>query len=149
MHSPKNRVPTSLPILEIRVDHAEGSSKTCPNGFVACAIWGMTGEKPSFPEKYLGNGSTIFNPLELKPKEGVKSVISGGPAVVYRADDYEIPMTPDELFRFAKRHLRPEEFFVLLKQYGIMHEIHDDFYDPDTGEAFQPMDERDDSPKPS
>ena len=32
----------------------------------------------------------------------------------------------------------PEEFFKLFTL-GEFHEIHDDFYDPDTGRAYQPF----------
>lgn len=139
MPEAKNRVPDSLPPLEIRVEHAGGSLKTCPNGFAASAIWGMTGAKPALPEKFLMEGSVMFELTKLEPVEGLKSIISGNPAVLYRADDYEIPMSPDELFRFAKHDLKPEEYFVLAKHWGLIHEIHDDFYDPDSGIAFQPM----------
>lgn len=139
MHQPRNRQSETLPILEIRIDHAEGSLKTCPNGVAGSAIWGMTGEKPDLPEKFLLPGSTLFEPTKLKPMEGLKSVISGGPAVMYRSDDIAIPMTPDELFRFAKHDLHPAEYFVLLREYGMFHEIHEDYYDPDSGMAFQPM----------
>lgn len=139
MTEPKNRIKDPLPFLEIRIDHVGGSIKSCPNGIAASAIWGMSGEKPDLPEKFLAAGSQLFNPLELKPIEGAKSIISGQPAVIYRADDYEIPLTPDELFRFVKHDLEPKEFFKIRDHFGDLHEIHDDFYDPDTGEAFQPM----------
>ncbi|MNU45025.1 hypothetical protein D3C71_338580 [compost metagenome] len=48
-------------------------------------------------------------------------------------------MTVDELLRFIRHDLRPEEFRILFDRYGEIHEIHDDFYDPRTGEAWQPI----------
>lgn len=146
MRQIKNRIETSLDILEIRVDHADGSFRTDPNGAVGCAIWAMSGEKPSWQPGMLGDKSQLFNPLELKPKPGLTSILSGGPAVMYRSDDVEVPLTPEELFRLLKRSLRPEEALQLLDHFGEFHEIHDDFYDPATGEAFQPMD---DGPEPA
>lgn len=138
MYEPKNRIAQALPILEIWVDHADGSYRTCPNGFIGCALWAMSGQKPDV-NLGLMPGSELFNILDLKPRPGVVSVISGKPAVLYRADDYEIAMTPLELFRFAKHDLEPDEYFAIRDYVGEIHEIHDDFYSPDTGEAFQPI----------
>lgn len=131
----------SLDFLKIRVDHADGTENACPNSIVGCAIWAVTGEEPEWRGRNNGflADSVLFNPLTLKPLPGAESVISGEPAVVYRADGNSIPMTVDELLRFIRHDLRPEEFRILFDRYGEIHEIHDDFYDPRTGEAWQPI----------
>jgi hypothetical protein len=92
----------------------------------------------------------LFNPLDLKPMQGQVSVISGEPAVVYRAEDLVIPMTPRELLRFLAHALRPDEFFALRDQYGSFFEIHDDFYNERSGRALQPaIDDPSDEVAPS
>jgi hypothetical protein len=130
-----------LDFLKIRVDHADGTENACPNSIVGCAIWAVTGEEPEWRGRNNGflSDSVLFNPLTLKPLPGAESVISGEPAVVYRADGNTIPMTVEELLRFIRHDLHPEEFRILLAKYGAIHEIHDDFYDPRTGEAWQPI----------
>lgn len=130
-----------LDFLKIRVEHADGVETACPNSIIGCAIWAVTGEEPEWRGRNNGflPDSVIFNPLSLKPLPGTSSVISGAPAVVYKAEDYAIPMTVEELLRFIRHDLRPEEFRVLFAKYGAIHEIHDDFYDPRTGEAWQPI----------
>jgi hypothetical protein len=65
-------------------------------------------------------------------------VISGHPAVVYAADDVEAPMTTTEVFALVHLSLLPAEYFALRERYGVFHEIHDDFYDLETGLAVQP-----------
>jgi hypothetical protein len=139
MHEPKNRVAEELPFPEIRVDHAGGSEKTDPNGLFGCVIWATEGRRPigadGEPVDYPG----LFNPLDLKPLEGQVSAISGEPAVVYRADDVVIPLTPRELLRFLAHALRPKEFFAIRDRYGSFFEIHDDFYNASSGMTYQPM----------
>lgn len=138
MYEPKNRESASLPVLEILVDHADGTRKTCPNGSICCLIYALEGTGlPEASKGFLASGSEVFNPLELKPIDGVKSVISGKPAVVYRADDLAIPLTPEELMDLFGLNLSPDAFFKLRDHYGVFYEIHDDFYDPDTGAALQ------------
>lgn len=141
MYEPKNRRPDSLPILQIEVEHADGVAKTNPNGIALSAMWGMRGEPIALPKGVLVEGTNLFDPTYLKPLRDVKSIISGLPAVIYRAEDYELALTPSELFRFMKHALLPAEYFALRDYVGMIHEIHDDFYDVETGAAFQPMDE--------
>jgi hypothetical protein len=130
-----------LDSLKIKVEHAAGTENVCPNSIIGCAIWAVTGEEPEWRGRRNGflEGSALFNPIALKPMPDAVSVISGEPAVVYKAEDYAIPMTVAELLRFIRHDLRPDEFKVLLAKYGPIHEIHDDFYDPRTGDAWQPI----------
>lgn len=130
-----------LDFLRIEVRHADGTENACPNSIIGCAIWAVRGEEPEWRGRRNGflPTSVLFDPLALSPVPGKVSVISGQPAVIYRADGNEIPMTTEELVRFIRHDLRPEEFKVLYEKYGAIHEIHDDFYDPSTGEAWQPI----------
>ncbi|NTF17463.1 hypothetical protein G6L37_03450 [Agrobacterium rubi] len=130
-----------LDFLRIQVRHADGMENACPNSIVGCAIWAVTGEEPKWRGERNGflPSSVLFNPLAIRPLDGVMSVISGEPAVVYKADGREIPMTVEELLRFIRHDLRPEEFRTLAVKYGIFHEIHEDFYDRQTGVAWQPI----------
>lgn len=40
---------------------------------------------------------------------------------------------------YLNRNLSPEEYFTLHKKHPNMYLIHDDFYDPETGVALQPL----------
>lgn len=140
MYEPKNRKDTSLPILQIEVEHADGVAKTNPNGIVVSAMLGIKSGSLNIPDGFLQTGTDVFDPTLLMPLRDIKSLISGHPSVLYRADDYELSLTPDELFRFMKHALLPAEYFALRDHVGMIHEIHEDFYDPETGAAFQPMD---------
>lgn len=73
----------------------------------------------------------------LVPVEGLKSDISGEPAVVYRTSEVEVHITPGELKRMTMRSLAPSEVFALLNKYGDFFEIHEDFYDFSNGAALQ------------
>lgn len=137
MYELKNRSAESLPVLELRVDHAGGSRKTCPNGFVACAIWSHSGKRPDLPESFLS--SDLFDIKAPEPIPELASIISGKPALRYRADDVEIALAPEELYRLASHALRRNEYFALRDRFGLFHEIHEDYYDPDSGVALQPM----------
>lgn len=123
-YPPKNRMAEELPILELQVEHADGRERFDPNRIKMWAI---------------GNQGSV---LGLSPLDGRVSDVSGDPAVVYRGGDVELALSPDELLRLIENDLRPEEFFALRARYGIFHEIHDDFYDPVSGYALQPMHER-------
>lgn len=95
-------------------------------------------------------GTTIFDPRtllvkmatedlsELPPLPGTTSDISGLPAIVYRTAQVRIQVTPEELRRLVMCSLGPTEMFALLRRHGEFHEIHDDFYDPVSGDARQP-----------
>lgn len=141
MYAPKNRRPTSLPILQIEVEHLGETYRTTPNGIAVSAMWGIRGEPIILPRGVLPEDAEVFDPRSLQPLRDAKSIISGHPAVLYRAEDYELALTPEELFRFMKNALLPAEYFALRDHVGMVHEIHEDFYDPETGAAFQPMDE--------
>lgn len=141
MHEPRNRTPETLDILRIEIIHAAGTQATCPNGLAIFS--GFTGSLEDIPHPTVGlmPWSTPFRLQDLEPLPVATSVLSGDPALVYRVDDLEIKLSPAELKRLARRSLRPDEVLKLLDLYGVFHDIHDDFYDPETGEAFQPRDE--------
>jgi hypothetical protein len=134
---PKNRKQTGLGILEIEVEHADGVVKTNPNGIAVSAMVALQGSMPDLPGRF--PTGDVFNPHDLTPIDGVFSMLSGEPAVIYRTDEMEIPLSVDELVRFMAHDLKPSEFRVLIEHFGEFHEIHDDFYDPDTGESLQPI----------
>ena len=67
------------------------------------------------------------------------SCISGEPGYFYRTEEIEMILTRDEMLRLMRRELRPEEFRSLLEKYGMFFEVHDDFYEVETGAALQGM----------
>lgn len=123
-HPPKNRLPESRPILDLEIEHRSGVEHFDPNSQIMALA-----AQPDFVAGW-------------QPVEGAVSVISGQPAIVYRAADLEIPLTVDEYAGLVGCELEPDEFRKLLEAYGMFYEIHDDFYSPATGEAFQPKDLR-------
>lgn len=67
--------------------------------------------------------------------------ICGNEGVQFKEFKYAVKLCDKHLEKLIKRNLAPEEFFVLYKKYPDMYLIHDDFYDPATGIAFQPVEE--------
>ncbi len=118
---PKNRRSESLDVLVLEIRHADGTLTMDPNG-MAKAVF-------TEPDKL----------LDLKPLDGVASVLSGSPAVIFRSMDLEISLAPDECLRLCAHALEPDEYFTLRDRYGEFYEIHvPDFFDAETGEAMQP-----------
>lgn len=138
-HTPRNRLPQELPILAIQVIHAHGVAETDPNGAAASAMYGATGEDLNGAPGTAGLEFRIIPLADLAPVPGAHSMLSGGPALIYRSADVEIAMSPGEMHRLFDLSLAPEEYFAIRDRYGLFHEIHEDFYDPDTGEMFQPV----------
>ena len=140
LYPPINRTPKPLDILVILVKDGTGKTyQTCPNGAIGCVYWAQTGDRPDFGSDAGTLPATeIFNPLELVPRPGVPSVISGRDAVTYRSEDVAIELAPDELLRLMAADLKPDEYFRVRDRVGVFFEIHDDFYDEETGEALQP-----------
>lgn len=115
--SPRNRTETGLGPLDITVEDARSLNRFDPNSLIlACAEGKLK---------------------DLKPIERRPSDISGQPAVIVRTSELQMALTLDELERLTFRSLRPREFFALAQKYGIFFEIHDDYYDEDTGVAMQ------------
>lgn len=67
------------------------------------------------------------------------SDITGAPGYEYRSDEVTLALTRDELYRLLRHDLRPAEFLALVQKYGTFYEVHDDFYDEDSGVALQPV----------
>lgn len=119
LNKPKNRLPTTLPVCDLRVAWDGGELAADPNqiGEMAC-----DGDYPL--------GAPFLN----RPSD-----LSGRPSYLFKCDDLEIALTFEELDRLCRRALKPTEFKKLMAKFGSFHEIHDDFYWPDTGQRAQPM----------
>lgn len=118
--TPRNRTSTGLTVLAITIEDANGVKQYDPNSLIiACA----EGQLKS-----------------LKPLGEVASDISGNPAVVYCTHEIRVALTPAELQRLVFRSLSPREYFALAHKYGVFFEIHEDFYEEETGVALQPKD---------
>lgn len=130
--SERNRSHSPLPILEIRVLHRDGIETTDPNGVVASAVYGATGQMPQFVAV-----KQIIKLRELRPRKGTKSIVSGKPALICHTHNDVAALSHDEMHRLFDRNLTPEEYFTIRNFFGIFHEIHEDFYDPASGTALQ------------
>lgn len=106
--------------LRIEIHHADGVLEFDPNGILQACI-----QSPS-----------TFDALQ---SEGALSAISGAPGLIYKTDQVRVGLTSSEIQRLTRHALMPEEYFALRRVTGSFFEIHDDFYDPHTGEALQPM----------
>lgn len=133
---PKNRRRECLPILRKEIEDANGVSVFDPNGLVMALLTDLDRllEMPPLADA----GPTSSGPAG-SAGSGRASDLSGEPAVLYRSDDLEIALTPAELVRYIAHDLAPEEYFALRERFGMHFEIHDDFYDEETGEAVQPV----------
>lgn len=118
---PINRISSGLGTIDIDIQDAKGVKRYSPNTLAIALIEGELSH--------------------LEPIPGVSSVISKKPAFGYTTDEVQLALTFEELTRLVGRSLRPAEFFTLAVKYGVFFEIHDDFYDEDTGKALQPADE--------
>ena len=78
---------------------------------------------------------------KLSPTDDKPSICSGTPGILYNVtwpEPFELALTPDEVYRMTRRALTSREFFIIREAVGNIFEIHNDFYHPETGEAFQP-----------
>lgn len=75
---------------------------------------------------------------EATPLPDTVSIISGEPAIIYRTREVTLPLTLDETKRLVLLALSRDEFEAIIENVGAIYELHDDFYDPESGEAFQP-----------
>ena len=139
LYPPKNRIDNPLQVTVLKIDHKDGTINTDPNSILISAVTTADGSDPHKVELMTAKGSEFFNFTELKPLTNQFSILSGFPAIRYRAEDVEILLTPEECFRLSAHSLLPEEYFKLRDHYGDFFEIHDDFYNPDSGDQFQPL----------
>jgi hypothetical protein len=107
-------------VLRITIQHDGPLVTTDPNGFAVMAM---------IP--------TVMTTL-LRPIAKLQSDASGQlGCVVYSDSDGSTTLTPDELMRLAGLRLTKPEYFALREKHGIRHVWHEDFYDPETGDALQ------------
>lgn len=116
----KNRVTPVLEVCRIEVEHAGGVKVFDPNAQII----------------FLHTDADQVRTWQ--PIPGRCSDISGKPAILYRSSDLELVLTVPEWVAMVGNELEPHQFFALRERFGDFFEIHDDFYDPDTGEASQP-----------
>lgn len=109
-----------LGVIDIEIIGAQNVIKATPNSLIVWAVSGFEGLGEGF-----GN---------LKPDLGGE-----GEVFEYRTSGVSLRLTKPKLKDLLFRALSALDYFVLRESFGIFHEIHEDFYDPETGEALQPM----------
>lgn len=117
-YPPRNRREQSLPVLHIEIEDGNGVHVLDPNSLIMAEVSG-----------------SLRNMLRQPVAD---SMLSGHPGYLFREDDVELALAPDELSRLIRRNLKPGEYLTLRDRFGIFFSIHDDFYEPETGEALQP-----------
>ena len=116
-----NQIPNSrLGPIDIEIVGAKFVIKGTPNTIIKWALEGLLGAGPGFSDTDpdLGEAGDVF---------------------LYRTDQVALKLPREKMVALLFRDLSPEDFFILHARFGIFHEIHDDFYDPETGEALQPI----------
>lgn len=78
-------------------------------------------------------------PSELLEDTDLHCEICGKEGYEFKEHEYTLKLCIDHIRKLLKRNLSPKEFFSLYKKYPEMFLLHDDFYDPVTGEAIQPV----------
>lgn len=119
---PDNDIPAWA---RIEIIHADGSDLFESNGLLVefgTDRWRARDWKPARDEK---------------TGEVLKSMVSNEPALLLRTFEADIPLTGEEMRRFVCRALEPSEYHALYAAYGDIYDLHDDYYDPESGEAFQ------------
>lgn len=88
----------------------------------------------------VGEGTTLLDAMYLpQVDQAFNSTISGEAGCIrYYTSEVDIYLTKEEAVRLMATALRPHEALALIKEVGMFYEVHDDFYDPKTGHAFQP-----------
>lgn len=110
---PARRVDTGLGAIQLEIVHGEGVLRLDPNTAVMMAH-----------RRTLELGAPV-----------ARSVLSREPGYIYRSAEMQLVFTEDELYRFLRHALEPAEYKKLFLAFGDFYEIHDDFYDPSTGES--------------
>jgi hypothetical protein len=110
------RVDTGLAAVQIQIVHSKGTLKLDANSAVFAAHTGA---------------------LELGGPVA-PSTLSGEPGYIYRSCEMQLVFTREELYRFMRHDLLPEEYRLLHGKFGSFFEIEPDFYDEVTGEALAP-----------
>lgn len=59
--------------------------------------------------------------------------------IEYKDSDVVFYLCTKHLHDLIDRNLSPKDFKTLYEEVGNVYILHDDFYDPETGEAFQPV----------
>lgn len=117
-HPPRGRMQITLPILEIVIVYSGGIRRYVPHTLIIDAITGKIADLPGF--------------------ETLRSMISGrGFGCIYMSSDVQLCLTAPELDRLCRHDLMPMEVAALLAQRGNFFDIHEDFYDHDSGESLQ------------
>jgi hypothetical protein len=111
-----------LNVIEIEICGKASKAIFSPNALIKAVVQNRAGLL-----RFLGEPGP--DPSTISDREGTYQ---------YRTDDVRLHLTFDEIERLTRRSLRPEEFLALKGKVRIFHEIHEDFYDPETGIAVQP-----------
>lgn len=78
-------------------------------------------------------------PTELEKDTDLACDICGKEGYVFFDGKETVNVCKEHLSKLVRHDLKPDEFFVLYKEHPDMYLLHDDFYDPETGESFQPV----------
>lgn len=115
----------STPYLIITIDDGKEKIALCPNHSIGYVL-GMIPEDTM--KKY---------PSDTRKEQVCE--ICGDAGALYKDGEAEFKLCKKHLESLLKRALKPEEFKKLYSRVGNVYILHDDFYDPDTGEAIQPV----------
>ena len=78
-------------------------------------------------------------PSELPENTDLHCEICGEEGYEFKEHKYSLKLCKKHIQKILKHSLSPGEFFILYEKYPDMFLLHDDFYNPKTGTAFQPI----------
>lgn len=107
-----------IPELRIEIRHADGVEVFDPNRLIMAILTGRHRAWKPLPSSF--------------------SELNRQPAILYSSYSVTLELTVRQLERLVRLRLTPDEYMTLQMHHGIVFEWHEDFYDPNSGEALQP-----------
>lgn len=117
----------NMPELNISIDDGQEKIILCPNHAVIYGAGLLTNNQlaKKYPSEASGSHSC--------------EVCGKGEAYSYIEENIELHLCGEHLKKLLRHDLEPKAFKILYRKVGSIFSLHDDFYDPDTGIAIQPL----------
>ncbi len=117
---------TNIEELLITLDDGHRRTVVCPNHL------------PLFAGTLFEHPDVDSTPSQLEAP--VDCELCGHPGLLYQDFDAKFHLCESHLRDLIRHRLSPADFHALFRRVGNVFMLHGDFYDPETGEALQPVD---------
>lgn len=75
---------------------------------------------------------------ELKPKQGICKCCGSEKVLTVSCREHSYDLCPEHSLAYISYYLKPKDFKMLYKEDSFDFFLHDDFYEPSSGYAYQP-----------